>query len=434
METSLEVLGSTARALRVTVPQQQFVEQVENRLRQLSRTLRIKGFRPGKVPVQVVRQRHLPQVYGEVVEKLANDSLREALAAEKVQPVVDPRVTVEEYGEDRPMKYQARFDVYPELAESKIAGVELTDPEVAVEDAEVEEGMERLRRQDVDWKVTERTAAAGDQVAFLYTTCGMDETLAAIAEDSPDLALILEPGAMLEELHEHLRGMGAGDEKSVQVAFAERADGHPLSGQTRQFRIRVREVREAVLPDWEDAAWLAKCGGAGATRETIRDSVRAHLDYRRVEMRREYLAEQITQGLAAAKEPALPVPESLREWCLSVRLKEMGVPPEQEELGEDHPARRVALMDAQRITVFQALRALSRVEPTEEDHKQIEDAYAGQFKDSAAARRNARQNPDVRGHLQREASWDALIRWTLDRARVNKERMTLEQLGARTGR
>ena len=433
MEISLEVLGPTARALRVTVPQQQFVEQVENRLRQLSRTLRIKGFRPGKVPMQVVRQYHLPQVYGEVMEKLANDSLREALAAEEVNPVVDPKVTVEEYGEDRPMKYQARFDVYPELAESKVSGVELTDPEVAVEDAEVEEGLERLRRQDVDWKAVERVAASGDQVALLYTTCGMDETLAEIAEDSPDLDLVLEPGAMLEELHEHLQGMGAGDEKSAQVAFAERADGHPLSGQTRQFRIRVREVREAVLPDWEDAAWLAKCGGAGATREDIQSSVRAHLDYRRTEMRREYLAGQITQGLAAAKEPALPVPESLREWCLSVRLKEMGVPPEQEP-GEDHPAHRVALMDAQRITVFQALRALSGAEPSEQDMQQVEEAYAGQFKDSAAAKRNARSNPDVRGHLQREASWDALIRWTLDRARVNKERMTLEQLGARAGR
>ncbi len=433
MEISLEVLGPTARALRVTVPQQQFVEQVETRLRQLSRTLRIKGFRPGKVPVQVVRQYHLPQVYGEVMEKLANDSLREALAAEEVNPVVDPKVTVEEYGEDRPMKYQARFDVYPELAESKITGVELTDPEVAVEDAEVEEGLERLRRQDVDWKVMERAAAPGDQMAFLYTTCGMDETLAEIAEDSPDLVLVLEPGAMLEELHEHLQGMAAGDEKSVQVAFAERTDGHPLSGQTRQFRIRVQEVREAVLPDWEDAAWLAKCGGAGATREDIRSSVRAHLDYRRTEMRREYLAGQITQGLAAAKEPALPVPESLREWCLSVRLKEMGVPPEQ-ELGEDHPAHRVALMDAQRITVFQALRALSGAEPSEQDMQQVEEAYAGRFKDPAAAKRNARSNPDVRGHLQREASWDALIRWTLDRARVNKERMTLEQLGALTSR
>ena len=419
--------------MRVTVPQQQFVEQVESRLRQLSRTLRIKGFRPGKIPVQVVRQRHLPQVYGEVVEKLANDSLREALAAEKVQPVVDPRVTVEEYGEDRPMKYQARFDVYPELAESKVSGLTLIEPEAAVEDAEVEEGMERLRRQSVEWKAVERPAATGDQVSFQYATCGMDETLAEIVEDSPDMALVLEPGTMLEELHEHLAGMSAGDGKSAQVVFAERADGHPLSGQTRQFRVRVQEVREAVLPDWEDSAWLTQCGGAGATRETIRDSVHGHLDYRRVEMQREYLVGQITQGLAAGKEPALPVPESLREWCLSVRVKEMGIPPEQ-ELGGDHPIHQMALLDAQRITAFQALRASSGTEPTEEDQKRIEDAYAGQFKDPAAARRNARQNPDVRGHLQREATWDAIIRWVLEHATVKKERMTLEQLGERTGR
>ena len=150
-------------------------------------------------------------------------------------------------------------------------------------------------------------------------------------------------------------------------------------------------------------------------------------------MQREYLVGQITQGLAAGKEPALPVPESLREWCLSVRVKEMGIPPEQ-ELGGDHPIHQMALLDAQRITAFQALRASSGAEPTEEDQKRIEDAYAGQFKDPAAARRNARQNPDVRGHLQREATWDAIIRWVLEHATVKKERMTLEQLGERTGR
>ncbi len=419
--------------MRVTVPQQQFVEQVENRLRQLSRTVRLKGFRPGKVPMQVVRQRHLSQVYGEVVEKLASDSLREALAAENVQPVVDPRITVEEYGEDRPMKYQARFDIYPELSESKVSELALTDPEVTVEDAEVDTGLERLRWQSVDWKAVQRPAAAGDQVAFRYATCAMDETLAEITGDSPDLALVLEPGTMLEELHEHLAGMSAGNEKSVQVAFPGPADAPPPSGQTRQFRVQVQEVREAVLPDWEDPAWLAQCGGSGATRETVRESVRAHLEGRRVEMRREYLAGQIAQGLTAGAAPALPVPGSLREWCLSIRAEEMEIPPEQ-QLGEDHPISQAAFRDAQRITAFQALRALSGVEPTEEDRKQVEDTYAGQFKDAAAARRTARQNPTVRGHLQREATWEAVIRWVQERARVNNERMTLEQLGTRSGR
>ena len=432
MEISLEKLGSTARTLRVTVPQQQFVEQVEHRLRQLSRTLRIKGFRPGKVPVQVVRQQHLPKIYGEVVEKLANDSLREALVAEKVQPVVDPQVTVEEYGEDRPMKYQARFDVFPELAESKVRKIELTDPEIVIEEADVDAGMEQLRRQYVDWKMVGRAAAAGDQVMFFYMTCGVGETLAEITEDSPDLVLTIEPGTVLEELQEHLLGMHSGDEKAARVVFPDKSNDHPMSGQTRQFRIRVKEVREAQLPDWEDSAWLQKCGGAGTTRDDIRKSVRSHLDYRQAEMRRDHLAGKITEALTAPKGSALPVPESLQQWCLSVRLREMGIPPEQ-KLGEDHPVHRMALEDAQKVTVFQALRELSGVEATEQDLQRVEDAYAGQFKDPAAARRNAQRNPDVRGHLQREAIWDALIRWTLDRARVNKERLTPDQLRTRAG-
>ena len=163
MEVSLEVLGPTARALRVTVPQQKFAKRVEDRLRQLSRSLRIDGFRPGKVPVRVVRQQYLRQVYGEVMEALVNDSLNEALAMEKVRPVSDPKATVEEYGEDRPMRYQALFDVYPELAESRVEEMTLIDPDVTVEDADVENGMERLRHRNLAWEVVEKGIGGGGQ-------------------------------------------------------------------------------------------------------------------------------------------------------------------------------------------------------------------------------------------------------------------------------
>ena len=106
------------RVLRVTVPQQGFVEQVERHLLKLSRTLNIKGFRRGKVPVRVVRQYHLPEVYEEVVKELVQVSLQEALVSENVSPAVPPEIEIETYGEDRPLKYRALFDVYPVLCRS----------------------------------------------------------------------------------------------------------------------------------------------------------------------------------------------------------------------------------------------------------------------------------------------------------------------------
>ena len=263
----------------------------------------------------------------------------------------------------------------------------------------------------------------------------MDETLDRISGDSPELALVLEPGVesgeMVRGLHEHLKGMGAGDEKSIQMDFGETVeDGPPVRPDPAVPDPGTGGVRGR-------AAGLGRFGvssrslAARARRgESVRDLVRAHLNDHRVEMRREYLALQIIRELTAAGRSALPVPESLRESCLLMRRMEMEIPPER-ELDEDHPARRMALRDARGLTAFEALRALSAVEPDEQDERRAERAHARRFRSPATVREKALRAPKARALMRRQATWDALLRWTLDRARVNKERMTLEQLAAR---
>ncbi len=429
METSLEILGPTARALRVTLPQRRFVERVESRLLHLSRTLRLNGFRPGKVPVRVVRQSHLPQVYGEALESLAGESLREALAEKNLRPVLEPEVEVEEYGEDRPMRYQARFDVYPELSESRLSlsDVALIEPGIALEDAEVEEAMERLRRDLASREAVDRPAAWGDHVEFQYQSCGMDETLGEIDENVPAKALILEPGGALS-LHKHLQGMVKGEEKLVELE-----DGAAAPPSERhQIRLRILAVREVVLLDWDDPKLRARFGER-LTREDIRKTVRAHLQGKRDEARRAYLCGQIVEALTTDEDPAVPVPDSLHEWCLSRQFEMMGVSPDDHDLAAVRLARMSARAESRRVTVFHVLRSLSGVEPSEEDERRVEDAYIARFKDPAAARRATRDDPTLHAHFREDATWDALIRWTLDRARVREESMTLEELLARGG-
>ena len=423
METSLEIKGPTERALHVTVPQERFADKVERRLRHLSRTLRMDGFRPGKVPVQVVRQRYLQNVYGEVTEQLAEESLREALQEKQIEPVSSPRVMVEEGGEDRPFKYQASFDVYPELTEEQVRAMEIMEPEVTMSDGDVADGVERVRRKFGEWASVDRAAREGDQVVFRHASASVGEPLGDIDENSQPVELTLEPGSMVEELHEHLVGKRAGEEVEAEVSFPGVSDEPPTA---TCFRIRMLEVRELKLPEMEDRQWLERVGGKGMTLESFRQSIRAHLDYRCLEMRRGYLVQAITDALVEPKGSVLTVPDSLRAHCLA-RLRQEGdqLP---EDLPEDHPLSLGALETARKLTVSHALRQLSGLSPGAEDLRQVEEAYASQFKDPAAGRRQAQSDPQVRSELMSAASWDTMIRWTLERARVNKEPWTFGQL------
>jgi len=420
MEVTLEENGNTARTLKVTVPQEQYAKQLDARLRHLSKTLRIKGFRPGRVPLQIVRQRHLQEAHETVASKLIDSSLREALQMKQLAPVVTPKVVMDSIGEDVPFVYRAEFDVFPSLSEEQIKALKLTEWQVEVAASDEELAMNRLREHHVEWNPVERPLASGDQVSFLYEMAEGDGEVAEFSDDSKDLVLVVKPDTFLEEAHAELLGMRAGDEKLFRIDFPVR-EAHPFSGQSRQFRVRIKEVREPVEPSLEDSAFLQKFDCASL--DDLRALVCRHLDSRRSELLRKRHEEQIVHGLVASS--ALAVPVSLEQWCLEVRARESGL--EQVPEGE-HPLRAAARHDAQHITVYQVLRNLSAIEPSEEDRTKTRDAYLTQFRDPNAGREQIRRDTQTRDHLEREATWTALIRWVLERAEVTRETLSMEQL------
>ncbi len=426
MEVSLEVIDSTARALQVTVPQQRFSEQVERRLQRLARTVRLRGFRPGKVPMQIVRQRHLSEVYGEVVHDLTKDSLQEALVKEQVAPVVEPQVTVQEYGEDRPFKYQARFDVYPLLEEGQVEKLQLKDPGAEVLESEFEDSLEQLQFNHAQWNLVERPVQSQDQVQYAYEIAEGEGEPPAITEQSKRNAIVIETRAdvSLEPLRAALQGMQAGEETQVTLPLsAEEAQ----KGAGKLFRVRVEEVREPVLPAWEDEEFLSAC--KVDSKEALHEQVRGHLARERVVMRRRFLVAQIVRGLTQGDAPALPVPESLQQWCLQEHMREWKL----ESLDDTEMGRFLqqrALRDAQRITVFQALSKLNEVRPTEEQQQEVLRGHAQQYRDPEQAQQQIMQDPQARGMLEREAAWEAQLSWVRERVPMVEELLTLEQMKA----
>ena len=406
MDVTLETLGPTARALRVELPAERFAGAVEQRLRRLARTLRVRGFRPGRVPLQVVRQRHLQEVYADATAALVRESLPEALRREELRPVLEPRVEVEQAGEDRPLRYRAGFDVFPALDPQRIAGLELREVPVAVADAEVAAALEQLRRRHADWMPAERPAEAGDRARV---ACELGDPPPPLTDQSPtlevDLAADAPGGAALRDA---VLGCAAGDEREAELG---------ADGPARACRFRVEAVESPRLPDWDDAEFLRRCGAADGGREELAAAARRHLEDRAAERRRDELRRQVVRGLAGDGADMLPVPETLRAWCLELRAREAGAKRVQ-DVPAEHPLRAQALEDAREATVLRALQDAGGAAPTAADLERALEQHARQFRDPARARREAQNDERVRGHLEREAGWDALLRWVAGRAKV----------------
>ncbi len=422
MEVTLEENDTISRTLTVTVPQEQYAQKLDARLRHLARTVRMDGFRPGHVPLQIVRQRYLQEAQESVVSKLVESSLQEALVEKQLQPVVNPKINVDSVGEDAPLRYRAEFDVFPTVTEEQIQSLSLTDWQVTISDSDVEAGVDHLRENLTEWNVVERPLVAGDQ-AIVKLEAGSEEVaVAEISESSQELALILKPGTLLEELHGDLLGMSATEEKLVRVTFQPR-DEQTQTEQSSYFRVLVTKVREPHKPAMDDPRLLQYFACENA--EGLLAQVRQHMGYRNDDMLRTRYRMDIVSRLFAPDSGRLELPTSLAAWCLEVRLREAGL----EEVPEEgHPMHSEALSDAAQITAYQVLSALANVEPTDEDRTQIENAFVGQYRDENEARERIRSDSQTRDHLEREATWAALIRWVMQRAQVQTKNISMEQL------
>ena len=422
MEVTLEENGTTARTLKITVPQERYAEKLDARLRHLARTVRMKGFRPGHVPIQVVRQRHLQEAHESVASKLIGTSLEEALIEKQLSPVVAPKVHIDSLGEDMPFCYHAEFDVFPVLTEEQVKGLTLMDWQVEIEASDVEAAVDHLRERMTEWKEVERPIAFGDKVKLRWEqTQGDAEVPPEISDTTREVELDVKPNTALDKLWDDLLGMRIGDEKLLQTSSADA--GRPQLEQAVSSRIQVTKICEPHKPMPDNPEFLKNFGCENI--DELSAVVRRHLGHQRDEILRSRHRAQIINGLLTLESGKMEIPPTLPPWCLKVRMQEAGL----EKLPEDnHPLYAAAQSDASQITTYQALRTLAGLEPTDEDRDKVEEAFIAQHRNAAEAIERIRKDTETRDYLGREAMWEALIRWVFQRAQAQTHTLSMKQL------
>lgn len=274
MQVSIENVGNLERRLTVSLPAERLEGEVRSRLREIARTARIKGFRPGKVPPKVIEQRYGERVRSEALGELVRETFNEAVSRENLRPAAAPDIQAgsAEAGEFR---YVATFEVVPDFGQIDVAKLKIERVVASVEDADVERMIETLRQQRRTWEPVERAAQSGDLV--MVETWAEADGQRVPAEGAERGATVVGSGVMVAELEAALIGMSAGDEKTVEVAFPADWRVEALAGKTAQVRIKAVRVSEARVPE-VDAAFIESFGVRGGDLDKFRAEVRANLE------------------------------------------------------------------------------------------------------------------------------------------------------------
>ena len=246
MQVSVETTSGLERKMTVAIPSDRIDSEVETRLKDTAKRVRIDGFRPGKVPMREVKRRYGLGVRQEVLSELMRSTYFEAVMQEKLNPAGAPSIEPVE-GAEEEFSYVATFEVYPELEPKGMDAIEVVRPKVEISDEDVAEMIDILRKQQGTWEAVERAAADGDQVTIDYVgTKDGEEFDGGKAENAP---LVLGSNSFIPGFEDGLVGASAGDEKVLDLKFPEEYGNADLAGAEVQFTVNVKAVSEQKLPE-----------------------------------------------------------------------------------------------------------------------------------------------------------------------------------------
>lgn len=274
MQVSIETTSGLERRLTVGVPAERIETEVDIRLQKAAGNVRLPGFRPGKVPMKVMRQRFGAGVRQEVLGEVMSQSFQEAVIQEKLRPAGQPSIEPRSLEAGKDLEYVATFEVFPEVEVVEISDFEVEKPVAEVSDADVDNIIEVFRKQQGAWQTVEREAKEGDRVNIDYA--GTRDGEAFEGGSAENSSLELGSGRMIPGFEDGVAGMKAGEQKTLQLSFPEDYHNEELRGAAVEFAVTLNAVEEMV-PAEVDEELFAKYGIAEGGLEAFRKEVRQNM-------------------------------------------------------------------------------------------------------------------------------------------------------------
>lgn len=426
MQVSVEHKEGLERTLRVDIPADRIDGAVEERLGRLQKTAKLDGFRPGKVPYRVVRDRFGSQVRHEVLGELIQSTFQEAVGEHELHPAGAPQIDTPELDpEAGGMSYTATFEVYPEVEPAPVEEIEVEKSVAEVTEADVDHMLETLRARRKEFEAVDRAAATGDQV--LIDFIGYVDGEAFEGGSGEDAEVELGAGRMVDDFEEQLEGISAGEQRQVEVTFPENAGGE-LGGKEARFEVTAKEVREGRLPE-VDEEFARAFGVESGSIDELRDGLRRNMERELSQTLRSQVKKQVMDALVERN--PVDVPQRLVQDEIG-RLREqmqerLGGQMDASQLGdqlfEDEARRRVRLG----LVLSELVRSNEISADAESVRAQIEEMAAG-YEDPQQVAQYYYQNQEMMQGIEAMVVEEKVVDWVLERAQVTEQPTTFDAL------
>jgi trigger factor len=426
MQISVENTGKLERRMQVQVPAERVSQEIATRLKELSRTARLKGFRPGKAPITVIRQQFGQQVHREVIGELMQTSFAEAVTQNQLSPAGSPRIEPTSVAEGQDLTYVATFEVFPEVGLQPIASLSIERLTAAVSEADVDAMIERLRKQQTKYSAVARPAADGDKVTVDFA--GSIDGTPFAGGKGENVAIVLGEGRMLAQLEQGLAGASVGESRDVGVDFPADYRATELAGKHAVFKVDVKSVEEPTLPALDDefcTAFGVTEGGVAKLREDVRANMQRELEQSLRNRNKAAVMDKLYQANPVDVPNAL-LESQIRDMQIEemrrTGAKDVSQAPPREPFIE--PARR-------RIALGLLINEIVRREKIVLDPARSNarlDEMVGAYGDPAALKRAYLQNADAMRQVQSLALEDQVTDFILAHARVHDTQHTFKEL------
>lgn len=429
MQVTVESTSALERRMRVQIPEERVTGEVDKRLGDLAHSASLPGFRPGRAPVKVVRQRFGRQVREEVVGELIRSSLDDALASERLKPASRPTIDPLRASPGEGVDFTVTFDVYPDVSLRPLDSIEIRRPRAAVEESDIDRMVETLRRQRRRWEAVEREARSGDRVVIDYRgSVDGNELERGRGEEVP---VELGAGRMIPGFEDGLTGVLTGEEKTLPLTFPEEyADGE-VAGKAVEFAVKVHRIEESVLPELDEefvAGFGVREGGVEAFRTELRGNMERELDDGLRNLTKQRVLEALLEGQDFDLPSGLVDEEIARAMeRQQAEFRHSGMDPDRLQLEpsmfEEAARRRVSLglLMAETVKVHDI-----QVDP--ERVRQRIETIASTYEDEAEVINHYYSDPQRLSYIESTVLEDQIVDWILERAQLREEPMSFDQV------
>ena len=427
MQVSVERQEGLERTLKVEIPSDRIEGAVEERLNRLQKQVRLDGFRPGKVPMRVVRTRYGGQVRQEVVGELIQSTLQEAVTQVEMQPAGSPRIdSADEQAEEGGMAYTATFEVYPEVELGEIGDLAVEKPVAEVMEADVDGMIDTLRRQRQEFDEVDRPAEQGDRVVIDFV--GRIDGEAFEGGSGEDTPVDLGAGRMIDGFEDQIEGIRPGEEREVQVRFPDEYGATELAGRDATFSVTCKSVQGGRLPE-VDEEFARQFGIDSGSVDELRDGLRRNMERELKQALDAQVKRQVMDALV--ERHPIDVPDALVQEEIG-RLREqmkqrLGGQMSDEQLTDDlfrdEAQRRVRLG-----LLLSELVHANGIQADDEAVRQKVEEMASAYDDPQQVVQHYYENQQMLQGVQAMVVEDRVVDWILERANVSEKQTNFDEV------